>query len=133
MEAQDGKIAILQFHGVPDNDHPWVHTPEENFRAFMKYLQLNKYQVIALRDLAKYVDPQKLPERYDENTNQRESDAGRGECKNKETLKPRNSKQIPKSEIRMIETPWFPNSGLGTDFLEALLRVCSANHRTCAR
>lgn len=65
QQATGGKIAIIQFHGVPDNEHPWVHTPEENFRAFMKYLHLNKYKVIALRDLAKYVDPKKRPEQYD--------------------------------------------------------------------
>ena len=64
-QARDGKIAVLQFHGVPDNEHPWVHTPEENFRAFMKYLHLQKYKVIPLRDLAKYVDPEQTPERYD--------------------------------------------------------------------
>ncbi len=72
-QAGDGKIAVLQFHGVPDNDHPWVHTPEENFRAFMKYLQIHKYKVIALRDLAKYIDPGKVPERYDTIINERKA------------------------------------------------------------
>jgi len=61
-QARDGKIAIIQFHGVPDNEHPWVHTREENFRAYMKHLSLNKYRVLALRDLAKYVDPNEGPE-----------------------------------------------------------------------
>ncbi|QDT46647.1 Peptidoglycan-N-acetylmuramic acid deacetylase PdaA precursor [Symmachiella dynata] len=64
-QARDGKIAVLQFHGVPDNEHPWVHTPEENFRAFMKYLHLHKYKVIPLRDLAKYVDAEQAPKSYD--------------------------------------------------------------------
>jgi peptidoglycan/xylan/chitin deacetylase (PgdA/CDA1 family) len=64
-QARDGKIAVLQFHGVPDNEHPWVHTPEENFRAFMKYLHLHKYKVIPLRDLAKYVDAEQTPKSYD--------------------------------------------------------------------
>ena len=31
----------------------------------MKYLQLNKYTVIALRDLEKYVDPDQVPAAYD--------------------------------------------------------------------
>jgi len=64
-QARDGKIAVLQFHGVPDNEHPWVHTPVENFRAFMKYLHLHKYTVIPLRDLAKYVDAEQTPKSYD--------------------------------------------------------------------
>ncbi|TWU12428.1 Polysaccharide deacetylase [Symmachiella macrocystis] len=64
-QARDGKIAVLQFHGVPDNEHPWVHTPEENFRAFMKYLHLHKYKVISLGDLAKYVDAEQTPRSYD--------------------------------------------------------------------
>ncbi len=64
-QARDGKTAVLQFHGVPDNEHPWVHTPEENFRAFMKYLHLHKYKVIPLRDLAKYVDAEQTPKSYD--------------------------------------------------------------------
>lgn len=70
-QAKEGRIAILQFHGVPDNAHPWVHTPEEQFRAFMKYLSLNEYQVIALRDLAKYVDPKQMPESYEAVINRR--------------------------------------------------------------
>ncbi|MCA9075220.1 MAG: polysaccharide deacetylase family protein [Planctomycetaceae bacterium] len=64
-QAKDGRIAILQFHGVPDNEHPWVHTPEDQFRAFMKYLSLNDYKVIALRDLSRYVDPTKTPESHE--------------------------------------------------------------------
>ncbi len=63
-QAKDGRIAVLQFHGVPDKAHPWVHTPEDQFRVFMKYLSLNDYKVIALRDLACYVDPQKFPESH---------------------------------------------------------------------
>ncbi len=50
-----GRIAVLQFHGVPDRAHPWVHTPPEKFRQYMQYLADNHYTVIAMRDLAKYV------------------------------------------------------------------------------
>lgn len=60
-KARDGRIAVLQFHGVPDRAHPWVNTPPEKFEAYLDYLAANKYRVIALRDLAKYVDPQKEP------------------------------------------------------------------------
>src|SRR5207245_1463788 len=28
-QAREGRIAVLQFHGVPDRDHPWVHTRPE--------------------------------------------------------------------------------------------------------
>ena len=55
-QAVKGKIAILQFHGAPDVEHPWVHTPRERFEEYMKYLHDNGYTVIALRDLAKYVE-----------------------------------------------------------------------------
>jgi peptidoglycan/xylan/chitin deacetylase (PgdA/CDA1 family) len=64
-QAKKGRVAVLQFHGVPDLAHPWVHTPEERFRSFMKYLSLNGYKVIALRDLAKYVDHKQVPKPYD--------------------------------------------------------------------
>jgi peptidoglycan/xylan/chitin deacetylase (PgdA/CDA1 family) len=56
-QAREGRIAVLQFHGVPDRAHPWVHTAPEQFDAYMHFLATNQYQVVALRDLAKYVDP----------------------------------------------------------------------------
>ncbi len=59
--GQGGRVAVLQFHGVPDRAHPWVHTPPELFRQYMKYLADQQYQVIALRDLAKYVPPGSEP------------------------------------------------------------------------
>ena len=59
--ARGGKVAILQFHGVPDRDHPWVNTPEELFASYMDYLKTNGFQVIALRDLERYVDPSNHP------------------------------------------------------------------------
>lgn len=59
--ARPGKPAILQFHGAPDVEHPWVNTPPENFKAYMAYLKENGFKVIALRDLARYVDPAKGP------------------------------------------------------------------------
>ena len=60
-QARDGKIAVLTFHGVPDLDHPWVHTDPEVFKSFMDYLRDNDYTVIAMRDLAKYIDATKGP------------------------------------------------------------------------
>jgi peptidoglycan/xylan/chitin deacetylase (PgdA/CDA1 family) len=60
-QARRGRVAVLQFHGVPDKAHPWVHTSPEQFEAYMKHLSQNGYQVIAMRDLAKYVDPEIVP------------------------------------------------------------------------
>lgn len=60
-QAKHGKIAVLQFHGVPDTAHDWVNTKKDQFEAFMQYLAEEKYTVIAMRDLAKYVDPDVAP------------------------------------------------------------------------
>jgi peptidoglycan/xylan/chitin deacetylase (PgdA/CDA1 family) len=56
-QAKHGKIVVLQFHGVPDTAHDWVNSTQEQFETYMKYLADNKFTVIAMRDLAKYVDP----------------------------------------------------------------------------
>ena len=60
-QARHGKVAVLQFHGVPDTAHDWVTTRTDQFEAFMKYLADKKFTVIALRDLARYVDPGVVP------------------------------------------------------------------------
>lgn len=54
-QARAGRIAVLQFHGVPDTAHSWVNTPQPQFEAFMRYLADNHYKVIAMRDLKRYV------------------------------------------------------------------------------
>jgi len=59
--ARDGRIAVLQFHGAPDLEHPWVHTPPERFAEYMRWLKDNGYHAIALRDLSKYIDPADAP------------------------------------------------------------------------
>jgi peptidoglycan/xylan/chitin deacetylase (PgdA/CDA1 family) len=56
-QARVGRIAVLQFHGVPDREHPWVHTPPELFEQYLAHLHRNGYRVLALRDLARFVDP----------------------------------------------------------------------------
>jgi peptidoglycan/xylan/chitin deacetylase (PgdA/CDA1 family) len=56
-----GKIPVFCFHGVPDLDHPWVNTDAAVFKKYMDYLPDNNYTVIAMRDLIKYVDPEKYP------------------------------------------------------------------------
>jgi peptidoglycan/xylan/chitin deacetylase (PgdA/CDA1 family) len=60
-QARHGRIAVLQFHGVPDTAHDWVSTSVANFEAYMNYLAKNGYTAIAMRDLAKYVDPEVAP------------------------------------------------------------------------
>lgn len=59
--AKDGRIAVLQFHGVPDREHPWVNTPPERFAEYLTWLKENGYRGIAVRDLARYVDPEDEP------------------------------------------------------------------------
>lgn len=58
-QAKDGNIVVLTIHGVPDEAHPWVNTPLDLFTAYMNYLHQNHYKVIALRDLEKYINPEK--------------------------------------------------------------------------
>jgi hypothetical protein len=60
-QARHGKIAVLQFHGVPDTAHDWVKTTREQFESYLKYLADHGFKVIALRDLANYVDPSLTP------------------------------------------------------------------------
>ncbi|MCA9175470.1 MAG: polysaccharide deacetylase family protein [Planctomycetales bacterium] len=60
-QAEPGRVAILQFHGAPDTAHDWVSTSRDNFAAFMNYLAVNKYRVIALRDLAQFAGTQTVP------------------------------------------------------------------------
>jgi hypothetical protein len=60
-QAKDGKIAVIQFHGVPDTAHSWVNTPTPLFESYVKYLADNGDRVIALRDLDRFVDPRIVP------------------------------------------------------------------------
>lgn len=59
--ATNGQVLVLQFHGVPDVAHPWVHTPPERFRDYLTYLKTNHFRCIALRELQPYVDWANLP------------------------------------------------------------------------
>ena len=54
-KAEPGRIVVLQFHGVPDIAHPWVHTPPERFSEYMAYLKEQGYHVLALRDVEQYL------------------------------------------------------------------------------
>lgn len=59
QQACQGRVVVLTFHGVPDFEHPPVSLRPATFKAMMLYLKDNKYQCIALRDMAKYIDPVK--------------------------------------------------------------------------
>jgi len=59
--AKPGQIPVIQFHGVPEGEHPWVHTPRERFEEYMAWLHQEGYQAIALREVARYVDPLRVP------------------------------------------------------------------------
>ena len=59
--VEPGKIAVLQFHGVPDQAHPWVTTDPGLFKEYMQYLKERNFEVIALRDLKEFI-PAKLPD-----------------------------------------------------------------------
>ncbi|MEI7902760.1 MAG: autotransporter-associated beta strand repeat-containing protein [bacterium] len=58
-QAAGGKIVAICYHGVPDMEHPGVSLDPEVFKVQMQYLKDNHYNVIALRDLAEYIDPVK--------------------------------------------------------------------------
>ncbi len=57
-QAQNGCATVLTFHGVPDLDHPWVHTAPDFFERCVTHLANNGHRVIALRDLIHYIDPE---------------------------------------------------------------------------
>jgi len=59
-QAKKGEVVVLQFHGVPDIAHRWVHTPPDQFREYMNYLKENNFRVIALKDVEKYLPVSKL-------------------------------------------------------------------------
>ncbi len=56
-QARDGKIVVLTIHGVPDVAHPQVTTSPELFERYLQFLAEEKYTVVAMRDLARYVKP----------------------------------------------------------------------------
>lgn len=56
-----GRIPVLQFHDVPDGEHPWVNTPREKFEDYMAWLHREGFTVIALRDLARYTEGKPAP------------------------------------------------------------------------
>ncbi|TGD80900.1 polysaccharide deacetylase family protein [Hymenobacter wooponensis] len=56
QQAREGRIVVLTVHGVPDLAHDWVTTPPALFEEYLRYLHEQHYKVIALRDIARYVN-----------------------------------------------------------------------------
>ena len=56
-QATAGRIVVLTFHGVPDEEHPPVSVEPVLFQRMMQYLTQNAYTCIAMRDLEAYVEP----------------------------------------------------------------------------
>ncbi len=59
QQACQGRVVVFTFHGVPDMEHTGVSLEPATFKLMMRYLKDNNYQCIAMRDLAKYIDPAK--------------------------------------------------------------------------
>jgi len=59
QRATRGRIPIFTFHGVPDIEHAGVGVEPARFEEMMKYLKDNQYSVVAMRDIARYVDVKK--------------------------------------------------------------------------
>ena len=59
-QATDGKIAVLTLHGVPDI-YPHCSTTPKKFDEIVRYLADQRCTVIALRDVSRYLDPDRLP------------------------------------------------------------------------
>ena len=59
QKACQGRVVVFCFHGVPDMEHPPVSLEPATFKVMMDYLKENHYEVIAMRDMAKYIDPAK--------------------------------------------------------------------------
>ena len=59
QQASGGQIAVFTFHGVPEGEHMAVSLAPEKFTLMMQYLKDKQFNVIGMRDLAKYVDVKK--------------------------------------------------------------------------
>ena len=55
--AKKGQLVVLQFHGVPDVVHPWVHTPPVAFERYMQHLKDQGFRTLALREVAQFYGP----------------------------------------------------------------------------
>ena len=59
QQATAGRVVVLCFHGTPDMEHAAVGTNPDLFEDMVDYCKDNNYHVIAMRDLAQYIDTEK--------------------------------------------------------------------------
>ena len=59
QQATAGRVVVLCFHGTPDMEHAACGTDPDLFEDMVDYLKDNHYKVIAMRDLAEYIDTEK--------------------------------------------------------------------------
>ena len=59
QQATAGRVVVLTFHGTPDMEHAAVGTDPDLFEDMVDYCKDNNYHVIAMRDLAEYIDTAK--------------------------------------------------------------------------
>jgi len=59
QQAVAGRVVVLCFHGTPDMEHAACGTDPDLFEDMVDYLKDNNYKVIAMRDLAEYIDTAK--------------------------------------------------------------------------
>ncbi|RLS79026.1 MAG: hypothetical protein DWI03_02830 [Planctomycetota bacterium] len=59
QQATAGRVVVLTFHGTPDMEHAAVGTDPDLFEDMVEYCKDNNYNVIAMRDLAEYIDTAK--------------------------------------------------------------------------
>ncbi|MCY3018281.1 MAG: autotransporter-associated beta strand repeat-containing protein [Planctomycetota bacterium] len=59
QQATAGRVVVLCFHGTPDMEHAACGTDPDLFEDMVDYLKDNNYKVIAMRDLAEYIDTAK--------------------------------------------------------------------------
>lgn len=57
----EGRVIVLQFHGVPDVKHPWVNTEPDAFRKYVAFLKEQNFETLAVRDLERFVDLKSEP------------------------------------------------------------------------
>ena len=55
-QARDGRATVLTFHGVPDLDHPWVHTDPNVFEGYVRHLHDNGYQVVSISGCSTHLE-----------------------------------------------------------------------------
>jgi len=54
-QARAERIVVLTLHGIPDYAHDWVSIDPTLFEHLLEYLKREEYNVLAVRDLARYV------------------------------------------------------------------------------